>query len=252
MMQLQVTSDGTKAGTHQTELESTEPTFYDGTYAARIYFTDGPAVGKNGDHINESFYAISSPNETRQYSELDYEYMPNGGWGSIRPELDTTSWHSSKQGDRVYHPTYQRLHGWHTVMITVHDGRTDYLLDGKKLFSNDASYSLHGPVDVAFSTWLIDLPFAGKRTWNMQVNWFYYQAGKVLTLSQVNKAVKGYYVHGQTYVNTLAASPAEAPRALLPDECRRIGPLALVAATPHASTAIVEFARTDSCSLCEQ
>lgn len=207
VLQLQLTSDGTKAGTHQTELESAHPYFADGTYAARVYFTVGPAIGTNGDHINESFYAISAPGETQHYSELDYEYMPNGGWGSSRPELDTTSWHSSKDGDRVYHPTYTRLHGWHTVMFTSVAGKTVYYIDGQEVFSNDAAYSLHGPVDVAFSTWLIDLPFAGQRTWNMQINWFYYQAGKALTLSQVDKAVDGYYAQHTPYVNTLTTTP---------------------------------------------
>jgi hypothetical protein len=203
VMQLQLTSDGTAASTRQTELRSAKPEFFTGTYAARVYFTDGPAIGENGDHINEAFYAISAPTETQRYSELDYEYMPNGGWGSARPELDTTSWHSSKAGDRVYRPTYQRLHGWHTVMITELNGETAYYLDGKKLFSNGPAYSLHGPVDVAFSTWLIDLPFAGPRTWNMQVNWFYYQAGKALSLSDVNKAVNRYYANGTHYIDTL-------------------------------------------------
>lgn len=202
-MQLQLTSDGTKAGTHQTELESAQPVFFTGTYAARVYFTDGPAIGANGDHINESFYAISPPNDQQHYSELDYEYMPNGGWGSSRPELDTTSWHSAKQGDRVYHPSYNRLHGWHTVMVTSLHGKTTYYIDGEELFHNDAAYSLHAPVDVAFSVWLIDLPFTGKRTWNMQVNWFFYQAGKILTDSQVSRAVDGYYANSTNYVNTL-------------------------------------------------
>jgi len=205
-LQLQLTTDGTEAGTRQTELMSARPEFADGTYAARVYFTDGPVLGRNGDHINESFYAIAPPTD-KKYSELDYEYMPNGGWGSVRPELDTTSWHSSQQGDRVYHPTYQRLHGWHTVMITALKGRTTYYLDGTEIFTNGAAYSLHGPVDVAFSTWLIDLPFTGKRTWNMQVNWFYYQAGKALSFQDVDKAVNAYYAAGTHYVNTLTTQP---------------------------------------------
>ena len=204
-MQLQVTSDGTAAGTRQSELRSSTSAFEDGTYAARIYFTDGPAVGKNGDHFVEAFYAISPPGDSAPYSELDYEYLPNGGWGSKLPELDTTSWHTSKQGDRVYHPTYGRLHGWHTVMVTSHSGKVSYYLDGAKVFSSSAPYALHGPVGVAFSTWMIDLPFTGQRTWNMQVNWFYYQAGKVLAPSAVDRAVKSYYGNSTHFVDSLGS-----------------------------------------------
>jgi hypothetical protein len=203
-MQLQLTSDGTASGTRQSELRSAEPLFQDGTYAARVYFTDGPAVGRNGDHFVEAFYAISPPKDGAPYSELDYEYLPNGGWGSKRPELDTTSWRTSKQGDRVYHPSYARLHGWHTVMVTSQSGKVSYYLDGAKVFSSSAPYALHGPVGVAFSTWMIDLPFAGQRTWNMQVNWFYYQAGKVQAPGAADQAVKGYYADSTHFVDTLA------------------------------------------------
>ncbi len=59
-------------------------------------------------------------------------------------------------------------------------------------------------MDVEFSTWLVDLPFTGDRTWNMQVNWFYYQAGKVQTLHQIETAVSRYCTDGTYYLNTLA------------------------------------------------
>ncbi|WP_370098330.1 glycoside hydrolase family 16 protein [Streptacidiphilus sp. MAP12-20] len=202
-LQLQVHTDGTKAGTRQSELESSQPVFFTGTYAARIYFTDAPATGPGGDHINESFYTISPSTTVSPYSELDYEYMPDGGWGSTRPELDTTSWHSSRDRDRVYHPQYTRLHGWHTLTITALHGQTTYALDGTKLFTNDAAHSPRGPMNVEFSTWLIDLPFTGARTWNMQINWFYYQAGKIQTLNQIQKTVDHYYANGTNYLNTL-------------------------------------------------
>jgi hypothetical protein len=202
-LQLQVRTDGTRPGTTQSELRSTQSSFQNGTYAARVYFTDGPAVGENGDHINESFYTISPSTTITPYSELDYEYLPNGGWGDPRSVLDTVSWHSTAQGDRVYHPQYTRLHGWHLLTITAQDGRTTYALDGNTIFSNDAAHSPRGPMDVEFSTWLIDLPFTGDRTWNMQVNWFYYQAGKAQTLQQVQTAVSHYYTSGTYYLNTL-------------------------------------------------
>lgn len=76
VMQLRATTDGTKASTKQAEVQSSGTDFLTGTYAARIYFNDKPTSGRNGDHVNESFYTIS-PNNSR-YSELDNEYMPNG------------------------------------------------------------------------------------------------------------------------------------------------------------------------------
>jgi len=202
VLQLQAHTDGTRAGTRQSELTTEVPRFADGTYAARVYFTTGPVSGQNGDHISEAFYAISPPTSAA-YSELDFEYQPNGGWGSPLPELDTTSWRSSTPGDRVYHALHQHLHGWHTLRIVVQHGTAAYYLDDTELFTSASPYALHGPVDVAFSTWLIDLPFTGQRTWNVQVNWFYFQAGKAVSRSGVEQAVDGYYAGSTHYVNSL-------------------------------------------------
>lgn len=129
--------------------------------------------------------------------------MPNGGWGSTRPELDTVSWHSSAAGDRVYTPSYERLTGWHTVEITTLDGESVYYLDGERIDSVDEAHSVRGAVDVDFSAWLIDLGFTGQRTWGVQVNWFYYQAGKALSPSDVDEAVDGYYANGTNYTDSL-------------------------------------------------
>jgi hypothetical protein len=41
----------------------------------------------------------------------------------------------------------------------------------------------------------------------MQVNWFYYQAGKALSFQDVDKAVNAYYAAGTHYVNTLTTQP---------------------------------------------
>lgn len=204
VLQLQLHTDGTRAGTRQAGLQSSKSLFLDGTYAARVYITDDPAVGGNGDHVNETFYAISPQGPKLPYSELDYEYLPNGGWGSPVPELDAVSWHSAKMGDRVYRGWKTRLHGWHTLVFTTLHGKTTYSVDGQAIFSNGAAFSPRSPMNVNFSLWLIDLPFSGNRDWNMQVNWFYFQAGKAQSLSQVQKAVDGYYASGTDYANTLA------------------------------------------------
>ncbi len=61
-------------------------------------------------------------------------------------------------------------------------------------------------MDVHFSSWFIDLPFKGRRTWDMRVNWLYYQADRTLTLTEVDKAVDGFYAVGTNHVNTVPRS----------------------------------------------
>ncbi|MFF1836482.1 cellulose binding domain-containing protein [Streptomyces sp. NPDC058231] len=201
VLQLRASTDGTKASTKQAEVQSSGTNFLTGTYAARIYFNDRPTSGRNGDHVNESFYTIS-PNNSR-YSELDNEYMPNGGWGAPGPRLDTTSWYSADAGDRVTHKLVSSLQGWHTVVITAVHGAATYSVDGHKLFSSGGKYFPHQNMSINFNTWFVDLPFTGPRAWDMRVNWFYYKADKAQSLADVQKAVNDVHDSGTHYVNTV-------------------------------------------------
>lgn len=201
VLQLRASTDGTRASTKQAEVQSSGTNFLTGTYAARIYFNDKPTSGRNGDHVNESFYTIS-PNNSR-YSELDNEYMPNGGWGAPGPKLDTTSWYSADTGDRVTHKLVSSLQGWHTMVITAVHGVATYSVDGHKLFSSGGKYFPRQNMSINFNTWFVDLPFTGPRAWDMRVNWFYYNADKAQSLAGVHKAVDDLYDSGTHYVNTV-------------------------------------------------
>ncbi len=204
VLQLRAGTDGTKGGTRQSEVQSSGTPFLDGTYAARIHFTDTPVSGRNGDSVNESFYMIS-PDQDR-YSELDNEYQPNGGWGAPGPRFGTTSWHSAVDGDRVTRQTMRSLSGWHTLVVTAVHGVATYSVDGVRLFSSDGRYFPRENMSVNFNTWFVDLPFRGERAWDMQVNWFYYNATAAQSLAQVDKAVDALYGSGTDYVNTVSAS----------------------------------------------
>src|SRR5260221_9623653 len=86
-------TDGTGPNTHQTQI-CHQRKYLEGTYAARVRFVDVPTDGPSGDQLVESFYTISplkAPMDP-DYSELDFEYLPNGGWGLTGPTLYTTSW----------------------------------------------------------------------------------------------------------------------------------------------------------------
>ncbi|MFE2282617.1 cellulose binding domain-containing protein [Streptomyces sp. NPDC059443] len=205
-MLLKSSTDGTKEGTKQAELQSAKPQYFTGTLAARVYLTDKPTSGPNGDHVVETFFAISPAESSPQYSELDFEYTPNGGWGAPGPRLDTTSWRDAKKGDRVTQAHKKSIEGWHTVVITAMDGKVTYNLDGRVIFTNDSKYFPREPMDIRFSNWFIDLPLKGARTWDMRVNWAYYQADKAVSPADVQKAVDGFYASGTNYVNTLTKS----------------------------------------------
>lgn len=132
--------------------------------------------------------------------------MPNGGWGLLGPRLDTTSWRNSELGDRVTSSHTEKLGGWHTMVITAVDGMTTYSVDGHTLFRSGSRYFPREGMSINFSAWFIDLPFKGPRTWDMRVDWLYYQAGKALPVKDAQKAVTGFSAAGTHYVNTLPKS----------------------------------------------
>src|SRR5206468_12328031 len=83
IMSLKLTTDGTAAGTKETEIQTSARKFRNGTYAARVKFNDTPAGGPDGDHVNQTFFTFTPLNAPMDpnYAELDFEYLPNGGWG---------------------------------------------------------------------------------------------------------------------------------------------------------------------------
>ncbi|WKD30760.1 glycoside hydrolase family 16 protein [Streptomyces xanthophaeus] len=207
VLQLQASTDGTKQGTKQVEVQSTGTALFTGTYAARVHLSGRPTTGRNGDHVVQTFFPISSSESSANYSELDHEYLPNGGWGSVGSQLDNVSWHQADPPDRVSHTSKQHLEGWHILMITAVNGKVTYSLDGKDLFTSSGKYVPREKMDIHFSNWFIDLPFTGgPRTWDMKVNWFYYKAGEAVSQAEVQKTVDGFYSSGTGYVNTVPKS----------------------------------------------
>ncbi|GCB45283.1 cellulose binding domain-containing protein [Streptomyces sp. NL15-2K] len=204
VLNLRASTDGTKSGTRQASLGTASREFRSGTYAARIHFSDDPTEGEGGDHVNQTFYTIGGSGKT--YSELDNEYLPNGGWGRLGPKLDTVSWYDHESNDRVYTTTNKSLAGWHTMMITVKDDVVTYRMDGKKLFTSSGKYAPRSGMSVNFNHWFVDLPFKGDRAWDMKVDWLYYNAKDVLTVKEVDTAVKEYSDNGMNYFDTVQAS----------------------------------------------
>ncbi|MEK9521770.1 glycoside hydrolase family 16 protein [Streptomyces sp. NPDC087908] len=204
VLRLRSSTDGTAQGTTQTEVQTTGRKFLNGTYAARIHLSDRPTSGRNGDHVVQTFFPISSSDSSENYSELDFEYLPNGGWGSVGPRLDNVSWYKADPPDRVHKTQKRRLGGWHTMVITATDAKVVYSLDGEELFTSSGKYVARDRMDIHFSNWLIDLPFTGdQRTWDMKVDWVYHKADEAVTPADVQQTVDGFHAEGTTHVDTI-------------------------------------------------
>jgi len=214
VMQLTASTDGTGANTVQAEIDTTQRKFLDGTYAAKVYLTDAPTTGPNGDDVNETFYTISplASCDDPNYSENDFEYLPNGGWGVNGPRMYTTTWYtycdSPYSQDNSSTSVVNSLAGWHTLVMTVHGGTVTYYIDGSQYWSTTGKYYPRENMTIDFNEWFINGYLNGSstpRSWTEQVGWVYYAGGQSLSPAAVNSAVSGYQSSGKSFVDTVPA-----------------------------------------------
>jgi hypothetical protein len=237
--QLQASTDGTAAGTTHAEFLQTQLRFFEGTYAARIKFSDAPVSGPDGDHINETFFAIGPAQRYDYdplYSELDFsEYLPNGGWGVNGSINYQTSWNGYKEDPwDPYNAHSQQtgsLAGWHTIAGQVANGHVKYFIDGVQVGDHtvsekDASWTVYprAAMSINFNLWFIDLAAhnGGRATYQEHVDWVYYAKNESVSPADLNSRTAAYRSTGTTHQDTLTnggcptgptATPTTAPPA---------------------------------------
>ena len=191
-------TDGTPANTTQTQL-CHQRKYFEGTYAARVRFSDAPVVGPGGDQLVQSFYTISPLKAPwdKDYSELDWEYLPNGGWGIDGPTLYSTTWETfypepNWKKDNVFKTEAGSRAGWHTLVTQVVDKRVRYFIDGKLFAEHGGEYYPEDTMSINFNLWFIRDGMAkasDKRQYQEDIDWVYFQANTGLMPEQVEAAV---------------------------------------------------------------
>ena len=191
-------TDGPGAKTTQTQI-CHQRKYLEGTYAARVRFTDAPVSGPGGDQIVQSFYTISplkAPMDL-DYSELDYEYLPNGGWGIDGPTLYATTWETFSpepnwKKDNVFQTANGSQAGWHTLVTQVADKKVRYFVDGKLFAEHGGNYYPEDTMSINFNLWFIRdgmKQVNERREYQEDIDWVFHQAGVALAPEQVEAAV---------------------------------------------------------------
>ena len=207
-------TDGTAANTTQTQI-CHQRKYFEGTYAARVRFTDNSVSGPGGDQTVQSFYTIAplkAPMDP-DYSELDYEYLPNGGWGIAGPTLYATTWETFSpepnwKKDNVFQTMAGSQAGWHTLVIQVADQKVRYLVDGKLFVEHGGNYYPEDTMSINFNLWFIrDGMIQAKeaRQYQEDIYWVFFQSNSALTPAEVEAAVAGFRRQRIKFRDTVSA-----------------------------------------------
>ena len=188
LLRMTSSTDGSNENTYQTQV-CHQRQYLEGTYAARLRFSDGPSSGPDGDQIVETFYTITPYDKPLDpdYSEMDYEYMPNGGWGSSGSTFFVTTWETVQiepwNADNSSNLTQSSLAGWHTLVTQVMGGTVRYFIDGKLIAQHGGRYYPDAPMSINFNLWFIDgglTQAADVREYQQDIDWVYYEADTLL------------------------------------------------------------------------
>ncbi|GAA3850519.1 glycoside hydrolase family 16 protein [Streptomyces sedi] len=214
VLNLESGTDGTPEGTEQTEVFTSAVKFEQGTYAARVRFSDEPRSGPDGDRLVQTFFSINDLRAPMDpdYSEYDFEYLPNGGWGETDHTLFTTSWDTYRpdpwEAVNTHTKEQDSFAGWHDLVFTIDETSVRYYIDGRLFAEHGEPYLPERPMSINFNQWFIDLlgqTDTTPRAYDQQVDYVYYAADTVLSPDEVSERVTAHRDEGTAFTDTVAA-----------------------------------------------
>ena len=220
LLRLRASTDGTPQGTSQAQICHARK-YLEGTYAARIRFSDEPVSGDDGDVVVQTFYAVSPLKHDfdPEFSEVDWEYLPNGGWGDTTTRLYGITWQTVRidpwQAHNQAHQEKRSVAGWRTLVLQIRDGKTRHYLDGVWLAEHGGRNYPVVPMSINFNLWfspggLIQVSNA-TRIYEQDVDWVFHAKDQLLTPAQVNEQVSVFRALNKAHVDEIAPSTPPLP-----------------------------------------
>jgi hypothetical protein len=219
LLRMTSSTDGTPENTYQTQI-CHQRKYLEGTYAARVRFSDQPVSGIDGDQIVQTFYTITPYIEPLypDYSEMDYEYLANGGWGSSDLTFFVTTWETVQiepwNANNTSSSVQGSLSGWHTLVTQVNSGTVRYFVDGELIAQHGGEYYPDAPMSINFNLWFIEgglVQAEGRREYQEDIDWVFHEAGVLLMPDQVIEKVNELRNTSVTFTDTVLSGIQTSP-----------------------------------------
>lgn len=217
-LRLSASTDGSGINTRQVQI-CHQRKYKMGTYAARVLFRDSPAFGPDGDVVIQTFYAISplQADLHPDYSEADFEYLPNGGWGQGNTAaLWATSWetfqlnpwtavneHSRRPGSQA---------GWHTLVLQVTPQQLRYFVDGELFATHSSQVVPEDWMSINFNLWFMANGADGNggpvaatemRQYQQDIDWVMFVADQQWSPAQIEQQLLQVRRQGHRFIDSV-------------------------------------------------
>lgn len=184
LLKLKMSTDGTPANTTLAQLCAARK-FLVGTTTARVRFRD---TAGSRDPVIQSFF-LAGPlrhDYDPDFSEVDFEYLPHGGWGEPETRLYGVSWHTVRiapwESFNQAAIVQGSFDGWQLLTVQVEATRTRHYVNGRLMGEHTGRNVPSKPMAISFNHWLADGAKAGAvRDYEFEVDWVLHEAGKTLS-----------------------------------------------------------------------
>jgi hypothetical protein len=209
LLTLRLSTDGTSANTTLAQLCGPRK-FLIGTTTARVRLRDTPG---SRDPIIQSFF-LASPlrhDYDPDFSEVDFEYLPHGGWGEPETRLYGVSWHTVRidpwQSFNQASTLPGSFDGWQLLTVQVEATRTRHYVNGRLIGEHTGRNVPSHPMAISFNHWLAAGAVAGApREYSFDVDWVLHEAGRTLTPAAMQARAAQLKRQGKDRVDTVPDS----------------------------------------------
>ncbi|HKX42775.1 MAG TPA: glycoside hydrolase family 16 protein, partial [Burkholderiaceae bacterium] len=145
------------------------------------------------------------------YSELDWEYLANGGWGDPRTRLYGVTWQTVRIEPWSAHnqalQEFRSMDGWHVLVMQAADGKVRWFIDGVLRAEHGGRHYPVVPMALNFSQWFAPgglLPgIDTRRVYQQDVDWVFHARDRALTPAQVEAEVAALRRAGTAHLDSV-------------------------------------------------